>query len=249
MDLQGNIAGFLKISLTDDARDRVQHEAEVLQELESAGVLHGQVPRVLYAGNWSNKFLLLTTAAPLKRAPVRLKSSHFAFLETLHGYRRDTIKAEAACEGVQRRWYAAVHQQKESLVPAVSAALKYAHELLRGATLPCALAHGDFTPWNLRSCGADGQAIFAFDWEAARPGIPIQWDSFHFQVQCEGLLGKRLLAEAKLNEVDRASLLLFLVNSICESIEEDFDGTSLFDLQYKLEILVRETEKAREIAA
>jgi hypothetical protein len=248
MDLQGNVGGFIKISLTDEARQRVQHEAEILQELEAASVLPGQVPRVLYAGNWSNKFLLLTTAAPVKRSPSRLKPSHQEFLQQLHAYQARTVDAQSVCCEVEERWEREQHPRKADLAATVSRALQCARLRLGSARMRCGFAHGDFTPWNLRACGSEGQSLFAFDWEAARPGVLCGWDLFHFQVQCEGLLGKRMLDSTKLNTLESASLLLFLVNSICESIEEDLDGTSEYDLRYKSEILVREMKRVEDAA-
>ena len=249
MDLQGNVGGFLKISLTNDARERVKREAQVLRELASANILPGQIPRALYADDWSNKFLLLTTAAPIKRTSLRLKEMHFAFLAALHRYQQREIPGLKIWEAVALRWDAVQPSQSTALSRAVSAAMDYARQTLADAPLTCGFAHGDFTPWNLRACGTEGQSIFGFDWESARPDVPIGWDSFHFQVQVEGLLGRKLLSETKLSSAERASLLLFLVNSICDSIDEDLDGTSLNDLDYKSAFLLRETRKAREVAA
>ncbi len=249
MDLQGNVGGFLKISLTDDARGRVEREAKVLQELAAADVLAGQIPRVLYAGNWSNKFLLLTTAAPLKRSSLRLRRTHFDFLQSLHNYQARMVPSKMVSEAVAHRWQSLQPTQPLTRSRVVCTALAQAQAILAGKTLQCGFAHGDFTPWNLRACGSEGQGIFAFDWEAARADVPWDWDAFHFQVQSEGLLGKEALSQAKLDVTQRASLLLFLVNSICDSIDEDLDGTSRHDLQYKSAILLRETRKTQEAVA
>ena len=50
------------------------------------------------------------------------------------------------------------------------------------ATLPTALAHGDFAPWNIRVEPHTGN-LALFDWEDSNPNQALLWDAFHFQTQ------------------------------------------------------------------
>jgi hypothetical protein len=60
--------------------------------------------------------------------------------------------------------------------------------------LPMAYAHGDFTPWNMY-VGED--KIHVYDWEMARPALPMLYDLFHFVFQSQVLVHRNPFAKIK----------------------------------------------------
>jgi hypothetical protein len=133
------------------------------------------LPRLLDAGWVENNYVLVQSACPSaheSRAIVPDRR-HVRFLAELHGlrpsYRELQFPGDA---GLAEMRDGGFHY--------------YAHliELVktrwcdRGA-FPCGPAHGDFTPWNIRSNGA---SFFVFDWEAFDERTPAGWDLFHFLV-------------------------------------------------------------------
>jgi hypothetical protein len=52
------IVGYIKLPLTDMACERVRHEAATLERLWNFLSLRKHIPRLLYAGNWNDTFVL-----------------------------------------------------------------------------------------------------------------------------------------------------------------------------------------------
>ena len=90
--------------------------------------------------------------------------------------------------------------------------LSRAAAILVDREIVCGLGHGDFAPWNTRLAGDQLQV---FDWESARPCVPLEWDVFHFRWQVATLLGydKRWWAQPAQHPTSRALLSLFLLDS------------------------------------
>lgn len=62
MRSDGEILGYIKFPITHTATSRVRHEAAVLQRLWTFAPLRPHIPRVLYANNWGDGFLLFQSA-------------------------------------------------------------------------------------------------------------------------------------------------------------------------------------------
>ena len=91
---------------------------------------------------------------------------------------------------------------------------------LVGITIPCGVSHGDFAPWNARV--ANGQ-LSVFDWESASWDAPAAWDIYHFKTQVAALRNKKnSLPEFRdKSSGERASFLLYLLNSVRQLIDEE----------------------------
>ncbi len=216
MQADGEILGYVKLPLSQEATDRVRYEATVLQRLGSLATLRPYIPRVLYASEWMGKYLLFQSAVEGQPGLTKLSEVHEQFLQMLRPLCPTQKGAHDLVEEVACRW-----RNSESLLDTEwrvfgERALNRAGRELAGAMIPCGIAHGDFAPWNTRM--RDGH-LFVFDWESAAWGTPILWDKFHFEVQVASLLGRgarspRHFAAANgRSPAETAQQLLYLLDS------------------------------------
>lgn len=78
-------------------------------------------------------------------------------------------------------------------LPAVVAAAAEVVDVVDTSDLPVGSWHGDWAPWNL---GRDAEALWAWDWEHWRPGVPVGLDVVHFVFQRRFVAERRPLDEA-----------------------------------------------------
>jgi hypothetical protein len=196
----GRVQGYLKLSLTGAARARVLHEADTLERLARMAPTSGLAPDLLERGETPGSAWLVQSPLPDRRSPQHLTDSHVAFLAELArrtpcslapaqlGSLRDARKhLDALRAQVEATWILAM----EHLLQALSSELGERE-------VPCGLAHGDFTPWNLALAGP---RLAAFDWEFADWSAPVLTDLVHFHLQT-GILLRRAPAAVLLPELE-----------------------------------------------
>jgi len=175
MDRAGRILGYAKAGRSERAIASIQGEEQALRRLETAQFSTAVLPRLLDAGWADDNYVLVQSSCPRARESQTIvpDGRHVCFLAELQGlhpsYRElpfpdDAELAEMRLAGFH--YYAHLIE---------SARTRWCD---RGAFLS-GPAHGDFTPWNIRSGGA---ALFVFDWEAFDERTPAGWDLFHFLV-------------------------------------------------------------------
>ena len=215
MHLDGVVAGYLKLPLTEAALERVRRECATLETLARCPKLRNRIPRLLHAG-WSGQtYVLFQTGLPGKPGSTRFGVHHQTFLEGLSQARR-TVKMGDAVVGL-------VASEVRDTLPRMGTEwqqlgvemLEWADQWLTGRFVECGITHGDFAPWNTRE---DGH-LFCFDWESARTDVPCCWDEFHFQTQVSALL--KTSTTLDLDSPTRPALYgLYLLSSACKLHEE-----------------------------
>lgn len=215
----GEILGYIKLPMTVEAIERVRHEAAMLGSLFSFVVLRSQIPRVLHAGAWGESYILFQSAGPLRPAPVEFGKIYRDFLAKLWSIEGVKKPGETLVEEVGARWRKAEVSLDSVWRSLGDSALRKASQELEKMTIQCGVTHGDFAPWNSRV--SDGQ-LYLFDWESAEWQAPRDWDIFHFHVQVSSLLKRSSGSFPSLNRLngERASFLLYLLNSACHCLEE-----------------------------
>jgi hypothetical protein len=214
----GTVVAFVKVAMTEEATTRIRHEAEMLKAL-SRTALSNFVPRVLFDGEWNGQTALCVSPGPAQASPMQFGARHRGLLETLWRIRPAARVAQVLVTEVAEEinTLGAVFDPDSTSV--VSAALGRARQELKDAKISCGLFHGDFTPWNLHTAN---DALFVFDWEAARWDRPNLWDIAHFDTQLVTLLGHK----SRFREITRGMLLteglylLFLVKTIADACRE-----------------------------
>jgi hypothetical protein len=235
---EGEILGYIKLPLTDAAAERVRHEAETLNHLGSFPALRLHIPRTLYSGEWGDGAILFQSGGPSRPGPIQFNRQCEEFLRLLWGIQITEKPGHVLCEEVAARW------RKAELGPASGwralgqAALAKAKRELDGVMVPCGVAHGDFAPWNTRV--GDGR-LYVFDWESASWEAPNSWDIFHFKTQVAALLNKKndLHIPGDRRSGERASFLLYLLNSACQLLGEESPAQGI-GVEYRRQLLAKQ---------
>jgi hypothetical protein len=235
----GETLGYLKLGLTPPASERVRHEAAVLEAL--AG-LRPQVPRVLYAGEWQENYLVFQSCLEGRPGPAKLSGMHVEFLEKLAAIGRVNKPGHQVVEEAGARWAEVAWRCDWRWQRLGAAALAEARRQLAAVTVPCSLAHGDFAPWNTRA--QDGR-LSVFDWESCRTGVPIGWDTFHFSMQVAALRKKTWREQFDLDAAPgaRGLFLLYLLDTLGQALAEPADSPG--GLEYGRQVLVDELARGR----
>lgn len=216
----GEVLGYIKLPLTDEADPRLRHEAAFLQSLWNLVALRPHIPRVLYAGEWQDGYILFQTPGRGQPGSAKFTPLHQQFLETLWAVSPLEKSGYVLVEEVAARWQAAASVLDSEWQRLGATALKLALRNLNGTMVPCGLAHGDFAPWNTR-VDPDTGRLFVLDWESASSSTPNLWDSFHFQVQVASLLRRPLnLGGGADPPSQSALLLLYALSSVSELVQE-----------------------------
>lgn len=215
----GEILGYIKLPLTEEAAERVRHEADTLLRLARFPSLRPHIPRVLHSGPWGQGAILFETAGPPRTGPVRLGREGEEFLRVLHSIRPVPRPGLALWEEAAATWQRVEPGLSSDWRALGHLALGKARRALEGITIACGVTHGDFAPWNTR-LGEAG--LFVFDWESATWEAPLQWDLFHFSTQVAALLQRNhdLYLSPDRNSGERPSFLLYLLVSACRLMGE-----------------------------
>ena len=202
MTESGAIKGYVKIADGEKTERLLRHEAEVISSLAEKKISAGLFPRVLYAGELKNRFIiaLSTTKGRDSKYTSRLNHNHCAFLAEILN------KTKSRSPFDKSEYYLASKGNIATLDPAVRTAggvdlirvLDGVAEILGTGSVPFGLRHGDFTPWNTY---LDHGQVFAFDWEYAKDGSPPIWDLYHYIIQ-SALVAQKKTARGALREVE-----------------------------------------------
>jgi len=230
----GETLGYIKLGLTKPASERVRHEAAVLEDLAE---LRPQVPRVLYAGDWQNSYMLFQSPLEGRPGPAELSGMHVEFLEKLAAIRRVDKPGLQVVEEIGARWNEVTWRCDWRWKQLGTATLAAARRDLERVTVPCGFWHGDFAPWNTR---VRDDSLSVFDWESCEDGAPVGWDTFHFSVQVASLLKKGWRTKFDLAGVPgaRGLFLLYLLASLGTSLDERAEENP--GLEYRKQALMSE---------
>jgi hypothetical protein len=233
----GEILGYIKLPLTDAAVERVRHEAETLNHLWSFPALQLHIPRVHYSGGWGDGAILFQSGGPSRPGPVQFNQQCEEFLQLLWGIHKAEKPGQVLWEEVAARWLKAEPILASGWRALGQVALAKAKRELDGVMVPCGVAHGDFAPWNTR---LGDRGLYVFDWESSSWEVPNLWDIFHFKTQVAALLNKKndLHISRDRRTGERASFLLYLLNSACRLFGEESPAQGV-GLAYRRQLLAK----------
>lgn len=180
IDARGRAVAFVKLAVTSTARRSLAREHEHLEALEAAFGGAQPAPRPLRWHRHEHVSVLVTSTAPARGGPRRFGPLHHRFLAALHERFGSSVPYLASPP-----WVEAAAFVEHALFSRASSAwrdrfgwgLERLEATLGQERVATTLAHRDFAPWNTR---ANDAGLFAFDWEFAAPGYPVNHDYFHF---------------------------------------------------------------------
>ena len=189
MSGDGRVLAYTKIASTPQARKLLMQEAKVLRRLAELRLSTGNVPRLLYSGQFHGNELLVQSApsGKTRKAPRRLDRRHIEFLAEIFN-QTSTRKSF-----LESDYWIRIKKDVESLWERISDewqqrlqnGLKICESALAKKVIPLGLCHRDFVPWNtydvrFAQSRLERGHLYVFDWEyATDQGIPF-WDIFHF---------------------------------------------------------------------
>jgi hypothetical protein len=237
MRSSGEILGFIKLPLTEAATERVRAETKILRHLWGHDALQRHIPRVLYAGEWGDGYILFQSSRAHGRGPVEFGALHEEFLKVLWSVYKISRSGQELVDEVRLEWRKAEPDLPSEWRELSERVFDQSTRDLVGKMIACGLSHGDFVPWNTR---LGNGPLHVFDWESATWGVPILWDMFHFHVQVATAFNKnsgwRFLSRH--TRIERASFLLYLLSSVRQYLVEG--GTDHAGIEYRKRILLRE---------
>jgi hypothetical protein len=230
MGRDGVVLGYMKLSLTEEAKNFVRHEATVLKRLEESP-LRPYIPRVLYAGPWTDVgYILFQSALNGAPGPTVLTSEHNRLLKMMREIRVVHKPGPAVLQHVAERWKRVAPQLGSRWSEIGDGILRSCARSLASVSLPCGLMHGDFTPWNSK---LDNGELFLFDWEWSEEEAPLDWDLFHFKVQTASCLHKQSITHHEKYD-STPSYLLYLLYSATRLAEAGPETKPAIDYREKL---------------
>ena len=213
-----DLLGYIKLPLADVAGERVRHEAATLERLWNFPSLRKHIPRLLYAGDWNDTYVLFQSPLQGDLGPTHLNGMHEKFLHLLWNAYRVERPGKTLIQKVGERW--------ERIAPLLGGtweelgreALLRATRVIGDKVLPFSVMHGDFAPWNTR---VRDKELLLFDWESADWEAPTTWDMSHFEVLTSSSLGKNSGHYTVDAESGGTFFMLYLLNSVCQFFEEE----------------------------
>lgn len=164
-----------KVPLTPLARVSIGNEARMLETLD--GRLHA--PRLVYAAPETG--IAVQEYLPGKLGSQRLKPEYVELMLTLAGS-GGRISLREYGQRLAERLRACSAYAKNAAVLNAALALVESDVDPSDSTVPAALVHGDFAPWNIKDLPGNlsGGECTLIDWEMARQdGLPL-YDLCHF---------------------------------------------------------------------
>jgi hypothetical protein len=237
MSPTGKILGYMKLPLTDAAGERVRNEATVLQQLWNFPVLRPRIPRVLYAGDWNQSYLLFQSPLEGEAGPLCFDGIHQQFLQTLWAVRLVEKPGQRLIGEIAAKWERAVPFLDGKWRELGQEALRRSTCDFSDKTLRFGVMHGDFAPWNTRVWQSE---LLLFDWESADLEAPTSWDMFHFQVQTAASF-RKASCSIEVHPSDEASFMLYLLSSVCQYLEEGNHEA----IGYRQKLLLRQLHKSQ----
>lgn len=183
----GKTTHFIKLGLNQQSSNLVHHEITTLQRLEKLRFHRIQTP----AAKWCSEFgygLVENIRFKPANQHNRLQEIHFSALTEL--YQQTATHTYWENSSIHQQVGLQLKQVKQQphfyrVESLVTALVQLKNQLPSNLTIPMAMAHGDFTPWNMFTA-ADHLAIY--DWEMTIPQAPLLYDIFHFVFQSTVML-------------------------------------------------------------
>jgi hypothetical protein len=233
LSTSGTPIGFVKVGWDDVTARLVANEARMLRLCEGSRLRTVQVPRLISASTWND--LELTVAAPLpedvRRYSARVPPSVGTTEEiaSLTDCRPEPLWGSTYADDLRRRVRA---QGPTPRTPDILEQLRHgSHE----ATMRIGAWHGDWSPWNLATRGAE---LFAWDWEHSGDRVPLGFDVIHFHFQTGFILDRLELGTAVRRAAERSRPALRALG-----VPDGLTRTLI--LLYLLEISLRADELVR----
>nr|MDQ2997226.1 aminoglycoside phosphotransferase family protein [Chloroflexota bacterium] len=192
----GEVLAYVKLADQMASADLVQREARFLAYFSTLDLQNALAPRLLDHGRHNSGYLMITAPLPawLHPSGPALQAGHASALGELAAQRgaNDTL---ALVHRLGQRVRSLRDRLEQSWDDRLGQALAMLNLATGIGTIPTALAHGDFAPWNVRVDRRAAKAAM-FDWEQGLTEQFLLWDAFHFETMVRILVRRERIAAA-----------------------------------------------------
>jgi thymidylate kinase len=183
-----NRSQFYKIPLTFQAADNIRREFENINEISRLQLTGLVLPVVemFPSGILSQSDIGDETIRKNRIADIPASSLHQLLTAGLSEDRNFSFGFTAE---IARLLKVATSKGDDRIADTLFDKLRLMLELSKQSdNRLCAIAHGDFTPWNTM---INGDKLHLIDWEMGKRQMPVLYDLFHFVYQSNILIGNR----------------------------------------------------------
>ena len=182
---------FLKIPISENSNLLVKNEFRILQIINHLNLQKMKTPSCATR----KEAILLENIKPQKNIDTsELKAVHMeAIIELISktSKRKNLVKLKTFetiklnIEKIQSLDISKSSLDQQSVNQLLELMIDFVEKNTAYQNIPVALAHADFTPWNMF---VDSEKIYVYDWELARVEFPVLYDLFHFIFQSSTLI-------------------------------------------------------------
>jgi len=177
---------FLKVPAANQSSGIVEKEKE---GAEKAASISPESFRVASVRTHSNGILEIEDIGRQGKRSNEFSDKHKRVLaEIYQKTAKSEVSGKATCLKEGARCLALAQLKSDPRIPEnLIAKLKGLEKNLHSTPFRSALAHGDFTPWNMF---VQQDHLAVYDWEMAKEAYPLGFDAFHFVIQ-KGIMIER----------------------------------------------------------
>lgn len=189
----GKTTHFIKIPLSEKSLSLCQHEFATLEKLNMLDLEAMQIPNVVQS---RKEFIQSNLKNPNDKRSLKLNTLHFNALSNVYSKTiesQDLNKSsfwEILCKNIS-------YINNDAYFGDLKPMLEILRQHIENQNINAfsmALAHGDFTPWNVYQAKS---SLKVYDWELSIEKAPLLFDLFHFMMQTGVLVQKMTWTEIK----------------------------------------------------
>lgn len=177
---------FFKVAFNERSQALIQKEFSNLRKVQSLALENIKVPLSKLA---YKEVLQVEDLSHFGERNTDITCTHIRALDEIYTKTKKQTSSKQFLEihQIEERLTKLNRSKEERLPKGLLKKLNMLYKNIHIPTLEIALAHGDFTAWNMYM---SDDKLYIYDWELAKENMPLGFDAFHFIIQ-QGILVER----------------------------------------------------------
>ena len=232
---------FVKVALTEQSKDLINNEKEILNELNKYQYQSLIIPKIIES---DENYITIDNIAPKNQTQSSsLNEIHLNALDEIYSKTvenksiKDSTYFEVIKENLDELSNTSLNKNfDKNKIEILIKNMKIILESLNSEKeISFAYGHNDFTPWNMF---VENDHLYLFDWELAKKDIVLLYDFFHFIFQSQILISKsdyKTIFEVIVTLIKNNSRLKNIVQKYNIDINENYKLYLLYTVSYYLD--------------
>ena len=232
---------FVKVALTEQSKDLINNEKEILNELNKYQYQSLIIPKIIES---DENYITIDNIAPKNQTQSSsLNEIHLNALDEIYSKTvenksiKDSTYFEVIKENLDELSNTSLNKNfDKNKIEILIKNMKIILESLNSEKeISFAYGHNDFTPWNMF---IENDHLYLFDWELAKKDIVLLYDFFHFIFQSQILISKsdyKTIFEVIATRIKNNSKLKDIVQKYNIDINENYKLYLLYTVSYYLD--------------